>query len=331
MDTSSSGVREIEGRVISKICSWKEHRPETPAARADSTPPGANGPGPTNAGAPMTDGKRHPDNAASLRRRAEKAARARAAEIDKTLSPEAAREALHELRVHQIELEMQNDELRRAQAELEAAQARFLELYDLAPVGYCTLSEEGVILEANLTMATLLDVARGDLVAQPLSRFVLPEDQDVWYLRRKALFVTDSVPAFPVRMVRAKRGQFWARIEATVAPDAEGARTCLVSLSDVTEHKQAADDLEASAGYWQETFDALSDAVSLVTPEGQILRCNRAHETLLGKPVAEIVGHTCFELIHKTKSPIAGCPSSSPGKPGNANRWSSPSGTASAW
>ena len=210
--------------------------------------------------------------------------------------------------MHQIELEMQNDELRRAQAELEAAQARFFELYDLAPVGYCTLSEEGVILEANLTMATLLDVARGDLVAQPLSRFVLPEDQDVWYLRRKAVFATDSVPAFPVRMVRAKRGQFWARIEATVAPDAEGARTCLVSLSDVTEHKQAADDLEASAGYWQETFDALSDAVSLVTPEGQILRCNRAHETLLGKPVAEIVGHTCFELIHKTKSPIAGCP-----------------------
>ena len=69
---------------------------------------------------------------------------------------------------------MQNEELRRTQEELEASRARYFDLYDLAPVGYFTLSEQGLILEANLTAARLLGVARGALVKQPLSRFILP-------------------------------------------------------------------------------------------------------------------------------------------------------------
>ena len=84
-----------------------------------------------------------------------------------------AREALHELRVHQIQLEMQNVELRRTQLELEASKERYFQLYDLAPVSYFTLDEKGSILEANLTAATLLGVNRGTLVQQSLSQFLL--------------------------------------------------------------------------------------------------------------------------------------------------------------
>ena len=89
------------------------------------------------------------------------------------LSPEEIRQILHELRVHQIELEMQNEELRLAQAELDAARVRYFDLYDLAPVGYFTVSEKGLIIEANLTAAALLGVARGKLVNQPISQFIL--------------------------------------------------------------------------------------------------------------------------------------------------------------
>ena len=106
--------------------------------------------------------------------------------------PEETRRTLHELRVHQIELEMQNEELRRAQAELDAARARYFDLYDLAPVGYATVSEKGLILETNLTAATLLGVARDALVRQPFSRFILKEDQDLYSLHRKKLFETHS-------------------------------------------------------------------------------------------------------------------------------------------
>ena len=146
---------------------------------------------------------------------------------------------LHELRVHQIELEMQNEELRRAQEELEASRARYFDLYDLAPVGYFTLSEQGLILEANLAGAGLLGVTRGDLAKQPLSRFILPEDQDIYYRHRKQLFETGSPQVYELRMLRADATPFWARFEATAAQDADGAAVCRVVVSDISDRKQA--------------------------------------------------------------------------------------------
>jgi PAS domain-containing protein len=94
----------------------------------------------------------------SLRGRAEaqfRAIEAMSQEKIDSLSPESLRTILHELRVHQIELEMQNEELRRAQEDLAASRGRYFDLYDLAPVGYITVSEAGIVLEANLTAATL--------------------------------------------------------------------------------------------------------------------------------------------------------------------------------
>ncbi len=141
--------------------------------------------------------------------------------------------------VHQIELEMQNEELRRTQEELEASRARYFDLYDLAPVGYFTLSEQGLILEANLTAAKLLGVARGALVKQPLSRFILPEDQDIYYRHRKQLFETGAPQAWELRLVRKDAAPFWARVEATTAQDADGAAVCRAVVSDITERKRA--------------------------------------------------------------------------------------------
>jgi PAS domain S-box-containing protein len=185
----------------------------------------------------MTSKDNRPEQGAELRRRAEKIARGKAAQSPEdldTLLSEETRQTLHELRVNQIELEMQNEELRAAQAELDAARARYFDLYDLAPVGYCTISEPGLIQETNLTAATLLGVSRGALIKQPISRFILKEDQDIYYLHRKLLFETGAPQIYELRMVKKDQKVFWAHLAATAARDADGAPVCRVVLSDIS-------------------------------------------------------------------------------------------------
>ncbi|MCX7044382.1 MAG: PAS domain S-box protein [Candidatus Sumerlaeota bacterium] len=189
----------------------------------------------------MTEKATQSDQAAELRRRAEATDPNRtvhAPENMQALSPAEARQALHELQVHQIELEMQNEELRRTQAELECSRTRYFSLYDLAPVGYFTFSEKGLIQEANLTAAALLGVARSDLARQPISRYILPEDQDIYCLCRKQLFETGAPQVCELRMLRADAAPVWTRLEATAAQDDDGASICRAVLSDITERKR---------------------------------------------------------------------------------------------
>ena len=177
-----------------------------------------------------------------LRQRAEARLRDQA-DVTPEMSPEETSNLVHELRTHQIELEMQNEELRRAQDELEASRARYFDLFDLAPVGYFTLSEQGLILEANLTGSGLLGVDRTALVKQRLTRFILPEDQDIYYRHRKQLLETGSPQVYELRVLRANAAPFWARLEATAAQDADGAAVCRAVMSDITARKLAEEKL----------------------------------------------------------------------------------------
>ena len=177
--------------------------------------------------------------AVDLRNQAEKKARIDESQIHAALSPKETWQVLHELRVHQIELEMQNNELRRAQAELDTSRARYFDLYDLAPMGYCTLSEQETILEANLTAATLLGSARGALVKQPISRFILDEDQDIYYLHRKQLFETSEPQACELRMLKKDGPALWVHLVTTTAQDDDGAPISRVVMSDISERKRA--------------------------------------------------------------------------------------------
>ncbi len=161
----------------------------------------------------------------TLRQRAEELLQEKTVQLPGDLEltwPQEIRHKLHELQVYQFELELQNDELRRAQEELDSIRSRYFELYNLAPVGYCTLSEKGLILEANLTAAVILDVELGVLVKQPISRFIHNEDQDIYYAHRKKLIETGSPQVFDLRMVRKGQGAFWAQLRTIVASDADG-------------------------------------------------------------------------------------------------------------
>jgi PAS domain S-box-containing protein len=183
-----------------------------------------------------------PEHPPPLRQQAEKIAREKVAQPSEdleSLSPEETRQMLHELRVHRIELETQNEALRRAQAELEATRARYFDLYDLAPMGYVTLSEQGKILEANLTATQMLGVNRGALVKQPISRFIIPEDQDIYYLNRQKLLETGQPQGCELRILRANADPFWARIEAAAGQDVDGPSMYRITISDIADRKQA--------------------------------------------------------------------------------------------
>ncbi|MBY0268421.1 MAG: response regulator [Burkholderiales bacterium] len=184
-----------------------------------------------------------------LRKRAEKIALEREGRVLQdlsTLPPAAAQRLLHDLQVHQIELELQNEELRQAQDALEASRARYFDLYNLAPVGYFTLDEGGFILEANLTGATMLGVARGALVKQALSRFVVAEDAGAYYLQHRQLFRTGAPAAFELRLSKAGGASFTAWIETTIVVDADGNRICRKVVSDISERKLIQEKLRQS-------------------------------------------------------------------------------------
>ncbi len=172
-----------------------------------------------------------------MRRAAERKA-AMDPEILHAMSPEEIKHTIHELQVHQIELEMQNENLRLAYAELDSLRARYFDLYDLAPVGYITVSEKGLILEANLTAATMLDVLRSALINQPVSRFILKEDQDDYYLHRKQLFETGVQQQCELRMLKHDEVPFWAHLEVSAAEDEAGGSVYRIIIIDVTERKQ---------------------------------------------------------------------------------------------
>ena len=191
----------------------------------------------------MSEGRSRAPGEAELAARLRGQAEARLRENDaaslESQTPEQIARTLHELRVNRIELEMQNEELRRLQGEMDATRARYFELYDLAPVGYVTLSEQGVILEANLTAATLLGTVRHALAGQPISRFIPQEDQDAYYRHRNQLRKTGAPQSCNLRMTRAGGTPFWAHLKAVVAQDAQGVPVHRVTLSDISERKRA--------------------------------------------------------------------------------------------
>ncbi len=165
------------------------------------------------------------------------------------MPPNEIRQMLHELQVHQIELEMQNDELRQTQIELDAQRERYFDLYDLAPVGYCTLSEEGFILEANLTAAILLGISRSKLVGRLMSGFVHKEDQNNYYLYRKQFFRSDEKFSFELRLLRENNPPFWAHLITTAAKNSDDISVVRLIMSDITEKKLYEDELNRIAQY----------------------------------------------------------------------------------
>jgi PAS domain S-box-containing protein len=178
------------------------------------------------------------DSSRQLRQLAIAKLEARLTCVPEAPTPAQAHALLKELRVHQIELEMQNEELRRTQADLEKFRARYFDLYERAPVGYLTVNEEGVILEANLPASVLFGMNRSVLVRRNFSQCIESADRDIYYLTRNRLLKTGAPHVSELRMLHSSGALFWAELNISFYEKGES-RLFRIVIVDINDRKIA--------------------------------------------------------------------------------------------
>ena len=172
---------------------------------------------------------------------------------------------LHELQVHQIELEMQNENLSQIQVELALSRDRYVELYDFAPVAYLTLDWEGRITQANLTAATLLGIDRSALLKQYFHQYIDALDGDHWYQFFHNNNTEPQVSEFLLR--RLDGGQVYAQLSCVDFSDETGSNFLHLAVTDISARKQMENNLRESEEKFRAIFEGALDGILLMDAE----------------------------------------------------------------
>jgi len=210
-------------------------------------------------------------------------------------------ELLHELQVHQIELEMQNDELRRTLLVVEEMRDSYVVLYELAPVGYFTLTREGLINKLNLTGAALLGVDRKALLNRQFASLVTPEDGDLWHRYFQSVLKRDGRQHSELQLLRSDGSRFYARLNALRSDDLlsslgadDSAHTngkpnqsdlLRITVTDLTERIKTESNLRVAAT----VFDS-QEGMTVTDTEGTIISVNQAFTEITGYSADDVIG-----------------------------------------
>lgn len=182
---------------------------------------------------------------------------------------------LHELQVHQIELEMQNAELRRTQVELEISRNKFSNLYDFSPIGYFSIARDTAILEVNLHGSRMLDVARSEVQGKPFYVFVCAEHRRTFYSHLEDVFLHGKQISTEVMLQCRGRRRLWVRLDSILSyVEGKSEPHCRTSVIDISQQKLA----EAHVATLAQAVDQSLDAVAIVDPQG---RCTHANALFL--------------------------------------------------
>lgn len=238
-----------------------------------------------------------PNSHSPLRARAETRLRQQAKGNKGASRPRSAADThrlLHELQVHQIELEMQNEELRRAQDKMEAGLEKYAELYDFAPVGYLTVNTQGAILEANLTVASLLGIPRAPLMKQRLRTLVALADRPIFDLFIPQVFKSTERQECDLQLQVKDKPPIDVCLRAN---HFQADTACRIAISDVTQHKQDENKVRISEIRYRRLFEAAQDGILLVDPDThKITDANPFMTKLLDCERAQLVGKELFEI-----------------------------------
>ncbi|MEI6725584.1 MAG: PAS domain S-box protein, partial [Actinomycetes bacterium] len=263
--------------------------------------PGSPDPQPAPGQPPAPDAPLAPDTAAELRRQAEErlAGLSAAAAAAASPLPEDPDAIAQELRVHQIELEMQNEELRRAQRELQTSHDKYFERFEQAPVGYLTLSEAGIVEEANLTAAGLLGVERQEFVGRPFHDFVFAADQDIFYRQRKQLAELGRSVDFELRLKHAGGEPVWASLQGKpMEADEDEPLRIHLTFADVSERRRSEAELAESERLFRLMFEQAPIGAALVGLDFRFLRVNPRFAQVTGYSVEELLERGFPDLTH---------------------------------
>lgn len=203
----------------------------------------------------------------------------------------------HEIQVHRVELELQNESLREAQAALEESRNRYLDLYEFAPVGYLTLGETSLISEANRMAATLLGVEREQLLGKRLEHFVAAADRDRWH-RLSTGAPDERSRACELTMLRGNGERFEVLLDCrNTAPDAKRRTTAFV-FTDISERKR----MEQALARSEESFRRLAQispaGIFRAEVSGAFTYLNQRCAEIAARPVEELLGQGWLRVMH---------------------------------
>jgi PAS domain S-box-containing protein len=226
-----------------------------------------------------------------LRRRAVR--KVRNARVDASeLTHEDSLKLVQELRVHQVELETQNEELHAAQQDLIRARDRYRDLYDYAPVGYLTLNKHNFIGEANITACRMLGTKKADLLGRRLTKFIAPESQDEFYRHRREIMLTGNRQTCELFIRRFDGGSFWSAVDCTW--DFDGMK---VTITDITELKKA----EAELKIKDYAVASATSGIAIMGLDGTIGYVNRALLEMGEYREKDILGKSAYLFFEDKK------------------------------
>ncbi|TKB06363.1 PAS domain S-box protein [Desulforhopalus sp. IMCC35007] len=215
---------------------------------------------------------------------------------------------IHELDTYQIELELQNEELRSTQEELEKSRHRYADLYDFAPIAYLTVSDKGLILEANLTAGDMLGVARAQLLNRPFSEFIVTEDQDLFYLHRKKLLETRMQQSYQIRIQKKDGSFFLGLVEAVIrggSSDPPG--QFLLMVNDISAHKEIElARLRRLKNRYQAIVMDQNEMICRFDPQGRITFVNDAYCRYFSVSHTDLVGRKFMPNFHEDDVHLVG-------------------------